>query len=158
MVVTDRFESVFCRFLRRTIGSRGGPTKGDTVSREVVAQFWEAMASNDFGFAARWLHPDFEHFMPQTREYLKGREKFAVLNHAYPAKGRWLFDVQSIVSDGPSAVSDVVVTDGTTTARAITFHTINDGLILRQKEYWPEDYPAPDWRKPWVKLVDRDPF
>lgn len=73
MVVTDRFESVSCRFLRRTIGSRGGPTKGDTVSREVVAQFWEAMASNDFGFAARWLHPDFEHFMPQTREYLKPR-------------------------------------------------------------------------------------
>lgn len=116
------------------------------------------MSSNDFTFASSWLHPDFEYYMPQTREYLRGRLNFAALNDGYPAEGKWSFAVQSIVSDGENAVSDVVITDGSVKARAITFHTLQDGLIVRQKEYWPDDYPAPEWRKQWVQYVEVAPF
>ncbi len=128
------------------------------MARETIADFWDAMGSNDFTYASTRLHPDFEYYMPQTREYLRGRSDFAALNDSYPAEGKWIFSVQSIVSDGQNAVSDVVITNGAMKARAVTFHTLQDGLIIRQKEYWPEDYPAPDWRKEWVKTVDVVPF
>jgi len=128
------------------------------MPRETVARFWEVMASNDFSVASTWLHPDFEYFMPQTNEYLKGREEFALLNQSYPSDGTWRFDVRSIISDGKDAVSDVCVTDGKMKARAITFHTLSDGLILRQKEFWPDEYPAPEWRRHLMQIVEREPF
>lgn len=96
--------------------------------------------------------------MPQTGEYLRGREAFAALNTAYPAQGRWRFDVRSIVADGQTVVSDVAITDGVMHARAITFHTIENDLIRKQIEYWPDDHPAPDWRAPFVSVVKDVPF
>ena len=128
------------------------------MTDSLIAAFWAAMATNDFTHAARWLHPDFEYYMPQTREYLRGRADFAALNAAYPASGPWVFTVRSILAEGARAVSDVEVTDGTLRARAITFHTLEDGLIRRQVEYWPDDYPAPDWRRGFVQVLDRPPF
>lgn len=128
------------------------------MSRDTIAKFWDAMASNDFSLASTWLHPDFEYFMPQSKEYLQGREAFAALNQTYPSEGRWKFDVRAIVSDGQTAVSDVCVTDGTMKARAITFHTLREGLILRQKEFWPDDYAAPEWRRHLTKVMVAEPF
>ncbi|APX10288.1 nuclear transport factor 2 family protein [Tateyamaria omphalii] len=128
------------------------------MSKRLIAGFWDAMASNDFTHASTWLHPEFEYYMPQTREYLRGRTAFAALNDAYPTEGTWVFAVRSIVADGDAVVSDVEVTDGTVEARAVTFHTVKDGLILRQKEYWPDPYPAPGWRAPWRQIVDAPPF
>ncbi|WP_299869734.1 nuclear transport factor 2 family protein [uncultured Roseobacter sp.] len=89
------------------------------MSELIIQRFWEAMGSNDFDFAATRLHPDFEYFMPQTNEYLAGRENFARLNAGFPSEGRWVFSIQSIVSDGNDAVSDVKITDGSMKARAI---------------------------------------
>lgn len=116
------------------------------------------MGSNDFDFAATFLHPDFEYFMPQTNEYLAGRDNFARFNAAYPAEGKWIFKVQSIVAGSEEAVSDVKITDGSVNARAITFHAFQDGLIVRQREFWPDSYPAPDWRAQWMKVLTHDPF
>ncbi|WP_147107322.1 nuclear transport factor 2 family protein [Tateyamaria sp. syn59] len=128
------------------------------MSKELVAGFWDAMASNDFTYASTWLHPAFEYYMPQTGEYLKGRDDFAALNAAYPAEGKWEFTVRSIVGDGDTVVSDVEVTDGSVTARAVTFHTVKDALIWRQKEFWPDPYPAPGWRAAWRQIMDAPPF
>ena len=114
--------------------------------------------SNDFTFASKWLHPNFEYYMPQIREYLRGRENFAASKDGYPTDGKWSFIIRSGVSDGENAVSDVEVTDGAMKARAITFHKLHDGLILRQKEYWPDDYAAPGWRKKWIRSMDVPPF
>ncbi|WP_198528108.1 nuclear transport factor 2 family protein [Tritonibacter mobilis] len=128
------------------------------MTREIIESFWEAMATNDFAKAALWLHPDFEYFMPQTCEYLTGRENFARFNAAYPTEGKWTFSIQSIVFADHDAVSDVLISDGSMHARAITFHKLRDGLIVRQKEFWPDNYPAPQWRSPWMKVVGDAPF
>lgn len=128
------------------------------MSRALIQGFWDAMATNDFEHASRWLAPDFEYYMPQTGEFLKGRQAFAALNAAYPAQGKWRFAVRSIVADGGEAVSDVAITDGVMRARAITFHTVVDNLIARQIEYWPDDYPAPEWRAKHVETRSTFPF
>ncbi|MEJ2030949.1 MAG: nuclear transport factor 2 family protein [Maritimibacter sp.] len=128
------------------------------MTREIIQSFWEAMGTNDFDEAAAWLHPDFEYFMPQTNEYLIGRENFARFNAAYPTEGTWTFKVQSIVCGDHDAVSDVLITDGSTDARAVTFHALQDGLIIRQKEFWPDNYLAPEWRSQWMRVMSEAPF
>ena len=122
-----------------------------SLSESVIRGFWAAMQTNDFVQASTLLAPGFEYFMPQTGEYLKGRTAFAALNAAFPAEGLWQFSVRSIVSNGAEAVSDVMVTDGQRQDRAITFHSIENGLIHRQIEYWPDPYDAPEWRREWVR-------
>ena len=121
-------------------------------SKEVVIAFWEAMKSNDFSEASNWLAENFEGFWPQSSELIIGRENFAAINSCYPAHGKWLFDVNSIVCENDTVVTDVSITDGVQKARAITFHTVENGLICKQVEFWPDDFEAPDWRSKWVKL------
>jgi hypothetical protein len=77
----------------------------------------------------------------------------AELNSNYPSDGPWKYCVNSIVCEGNRVVTDVSIADSTVSARAITFHTVENGLITRQTEFWPDNYDAPEWRKQWVKIV-----
>ncbi len=124
--------------------------------KEVVLAFWKAMESNDFAYASEFLSEDFEGYWPQSSELIAGRECFAAVNTHYPAEGIWIFSIQSIVHEESQVVTDVKITDGKLKARAITFHTVIDGLIKKQVEFWPDDYEAPEWRKQWVKHISPD--
>lgn len=118
--------------------------------KDVVKTFWETMNSNDFFKAAEWLSEDFECVWPQSSEIISGRRNFAEINTSYPTHATWKFKINSLIAEGDQVVSDVSVTDGTIRARAITFHTIKNNLISRQVEFWPDDFPAPEWRSQWV--------
>lgn len=122
-------------------------------SKQVVEAFWDAMKSNDFSQVGQWLSDDFICLWPQSGEQIVGRDNFIAINSSYPAHGRWLFDIHSIVCDGDTVVTDVSVTDGVQKARAITFHTVENGLIRHQKEFWPDPMQAQSWRSQWVELV-----
>jgi len=58
------------------------------------------------------------------------------------------------VGNDTEAVSDVSITDGVQTARAITFSTIRAGKIVHQVEFWPEPYPAPANRAHLVEQME----
>jgi len=124
---------------------------------EVVREYWALMGTNDFRHASEVLAEDFVLDWPQSKERIRGRERFARVNEEYPAHGRWQFRVHRVVGDDEVAVSDVSdvsVTDGVVHARAITFSTVRDGLIVHQTEYWPDDYPAPENRKHLVEPIE----
>ena len=121
--------------------------------KEVVIAFWEAMQSNDFNKASECLSEDFKGLWPQSSELIVGRKNFAAINSNYPSHGLWEFDIHSVVCEGDTVVTDVSLTDGVQTARAINFHTVENDLIRKQVEFWPEDYPAPEWRSQWVTLM-----
>lgn len=127
-------------------------------AKKIVLTYWQAMGSNDFFAASKYLSDDFRCEWPQSNEVIKGRDNFANLNSHYPANDSWTFQVNSIIAEENQVVTDVTISDGTRTDRAITFHTIDieAQLIVKQVEYWPESYPAPEWRAQWVeKLTDR---
>ncbi len=105
------------------------------TEKDIVLNFWKVMASNDFYAAAELLAPDCEVVLPLTKEVIRGRKNFAQLNSAYPSEGEWTFTIERIVSDGEQVVTDVIVSDGVRSDRAITFHTVRDGLICKQVEY-----------------------
>jgi ketosteroid isomerase-like protein len=31
---------------------------------------------------------------------------------------------------------------------------MRDGLIARETAYWSKPFPAPDWRRPWVQMME----
>ncbi|HEU4325809.1 MAG TPA: nuclear transport factor 2 family protein [Roseiflexaceae bacterium] len=118
--------------------------------RQVVAAFWAAMQTNDFRAAAALLDEEYTLDWPQSGERICGRENFVAVNEQYPAAGPWRFTVHRLLADGPEVASDVSVTDGAIQGRALTFSTVRDGLILRQVEFWPDPFEAPEWRREFV--------
>ena len=92
---------------------------------------------------AQVLSPEFVLEWPQSKERIRGAERFARMNSEYPAHGRWSFTINRLVGSESEAVSDVTVTDGTQTARAISFFTVVQGKIVLLVEFWPESYEPP---------------
>lgn len=119
---------------------------------ETVREFWRLMASNDFHSVAAVLAADFVMEWPQSQERIRGAERFARMNREYPAHGRWQFTLNHFVDGENEVVSDVTVSDGVQTARAISFFEVAQGRITRLVEFWPEAYPAPAHRS---HLVER---
>lgn len=120
-------------------------------NREILEAFWKTMEGNDFYAAAKLLHDDYVLEWPQSGEQIHGRDNFAAINTAYPAEGKWTFQINHILSEGDQVVTDVSVSDGKLHDRCITFSTIRDGMIHKQIEFWPEAFEAPEWRAHWVK-------
>jgi ketosteroid isomerase-like protein len=120
---------------------------------EVVREFWQLMATNDFASVGAVLGDSYVLDWPQSNERIRGRVRFAEVNRGYPANGRWVFTVHRIVGGQNEAVSEVSVTDGVQHAKAISFFTVAEGKITQQVEYWPEPYPAPPSRKHLVEAI-----
>src|SRR5215211_7975595 len=121
------------------------------LGKEILSQFWERMAANDFQAAAECLHDDYVLEWPQSGERIRGRANFIAINENYPAHGRWEFTIHQILAEENKVVSDVGVTDGVIVSRVITFSTVRDGKILHQIEFWPDPFEAPDWRAQWIE-------
>jgi ketosteroid isomerase-like protein len=120
---------------------------------EIVREFWRLMETNDFHAVAAVLASEFVLEWPQSNERIRGAERFARVNREYPAHGRWRFTVNRIVGGEGEAVSDVTVTDGVQTARAISFFTVADDKITHMVEFWPEPYPARPDRAHLVEAI-----
>ncbi len=123
----------------------------DVASRQVVERFWAAMGENDFQAAGELLHDEFVLEWPQSGECIRGRGNFVAINEQYPVAGRWRFTLLRLVADSGGVVTDVTVTDGTVSGRAITFSQVRDGRIVRQTEYWPDPFEPAPWRAQWVE-------
>jgi ketosteroid isomerase-like protein len=120
---------------------------------EVVREFWQLMATNDFASVGAVLADSYVLDWPQSNERIRGRVRFAAMNKEYPANGQWVFTVHRIVGGQNEAVSEVSITDGVQHAKAISFFTVAEGKITHQVEYWPEPYPAPSNRKHLVEAI-----
>jgi ketosteroid isomerase-like protein len=117
-----------------------------------VREFWRLMGTNDFDAVKRVLAPGFVLEWPQSRERIRGGGDFARMNAEYPSHGPWRFEIRRLVASEASVVTLVQVTDGTTSADAVSFFDVENGRITRLVEYWPEPYPAPAHRS---HLVER---
>ena len=122
-------------------------------NKQILENFWATMETNDFYAASQLLHDDYTLEWPQSGERILGRENFAAINTNYPAEGKWHFEINQIVAEGDIVVTNVSVTEGKITGRAITFSTIRDGKIWKQIEFWPDPFEAPAWRAQWVEKL-----
>ena len=109
---------------------------------DVVQNYWHLMQSNDFYAVGAVLASDFVLEWPQSKERIRGAERFARMNSEYPAHGAWQFSVLRLVGSDAEVVSEVEITDGVQRATAISFFTVEGGKIARLVEYWPEPFAA----------------
>jgi ketosteroid isomerase-like protein len=130
------------------------PRLPDPTAAEVAREFWRLMATNDFRSVAAVLAQEFVLDWPQSKERIRGAERFARMNQEYPAHGPWRFTVHRLVGGEAEAVTDVTVTDGVQTARAITFFTVAHGKITKIVEFWPQPYAAHADRAHLVEPMD----
>jgi len=122
-------------------------------AEDVVREYWRLMATNDFAAVAAVLAPEFVLEWPQSNERIRGAANFVRMNAEYPSHGPWRFEVHRIVASQTTAVSDVGVTDGVQTGRALSFFTVSQGKISRLLEFWPEPYAAPANRAHLVEPI-----
>jgi hypothetical protein len=118
------------------------PGMPPTSALEVAREFWRLMQSNDFHSVGAVLAGEFVLEWPQSKERIRGAERFARMNHEYPAHGAWQFTVKRLIGNEGEVVSEVEITDGVQKAKALSFFTVEGGKITRLVEYWPEPYPA----------------
>jgi ketosteroid isomerase-like protein len=106
----------------------------------VVREFWRLMGTNDFESVGAVLAPEFLMEWPQSRERIRGPERFCRMNTEYPTTWRWSFRINRLVAGGESVVTQVSVTDGTQSAEPVSFFTVAGGKIVKLVEYWPEPF------------------
>jgi hypothetical protein len=119
----------------------------------LVREFWRLMETNDFHSVKSVLAETLVVEWPQSKERLRGPEKFVRMNAEYPAKGRWRFHINELVATEDRVVTQVSVTDGEQTAEPISFFTIVNGKITRMVEYWPEPFPPAENRRHLVEPI-----
>jgi ketosteroid isomerase-like protein len=117
-------------------------------AENVVREFWQRMATNDFSSVQAVLADDFVLEWPQSNERIRGPANFVRMNAEYPTHGRWTFDLRRFIAGETEVVTQVAITDGIQSAEAISFFTITEaGRISRLVEFWPEPFAAPENRR-----------
>ncbi len=114
-----------------------------------IARFWRLMDAADFAAAADLLSEAYVCDWPQSRERIRGRANFIAVNANYP--GRWRITIQRLLAEGERVATEVTLTNGERTDRAVSFFELRDGLIAHEVDYWPEPYAAPADRAQWVE-------
>jgi hypothetical protein len=119
-------------------------------NRELAERFIASLEARDWGAWAGLLHPAVVYEIPQSRERIRGRDRYLRFNQEYP--GDWhLRPKVTIADERHGAVWFEWLLDGRTDD-AMAFFEFADGLITRVTDFWPEPYEPPPGRE---HLVER---
>lgn len=122
---------------------------------------WNCFGECRWNDARKLLGDNFEAAWPQSRETIKGPDNFIRVNSEYP--GTHKIQVKNTIHhlDKWERIEHVVTEtfietidpDGKQhSLYATSFFEIQEGKIIKMREYWADTYPAPEWRK---HLVER---
>ena len=121
---------------------------GAAETRAAVEAYRTAAEARDWTAFAATLDDDVVYELPQSRERIRGKERFVRFNQECP-RGRHV-RTERIVADGEGRQAAVrtVVTDGPEEVHAIHFLTFGeDGRIVAVTDFWSEPYEPPAGRE-----------
>jgi len=118
--------------------------------KATVAAFAARLDGRDWDGFAALLHPDVIYEVPQTRERIRGRDRYVTFNREYP--GAWRIDPVLILGDerdGSLLFRWTVGADGEVAEDqlAIAYFEVDDGLITKITDFWPGPYEPPPGRE-----------
>lgn len=109
---------------------------------EVVRLFWERANARDWAAMGRLLAPDLRYDLPQTREFVSGREGFIDFFATWPAP--WRVEItQLLAADGGNVALEARYEDPQGAQTSVGFYRVADGVITAIREFWPEAYEPP---------------
>ena len=123
---------------------------GVNGNRELVERFVASLEARDWDDWAALLHPAVVYEIPQSRERIRGRDRYLRFNQEYP--GDWHLRPKVVIADEHHGVVwfewrlDDRIDD------AMAFFAFADGLITQVTDFWPEPYEPPPGRE---HLVER---
>ena len=120
------------------------------TAQEIARAFADSLDRRDWSGFRDLLHPDVVYEIPQTRERIRGRERYVTFNAEYP--GAWHIAPQLILGDERNACLLFRWTLDGATSLAIAFFEVEGGRITRITDFWPEPYDPPSGRE---HLVER---
>ncbi|WP_406420618.1 nuclear transport factor 2 family protein [Streptomyces sp. NBC_00873] len=109
--------------------------------RATVETYWTAAETRDWDTFATTLAEEVFYDLPQTRERIRGKERYLRFNREYP--GDRHVRVERIVADraGEQVAVRTLFTVGLEEMHAIHFFTGDDqGRIVEITDFWPEPY------------------
>jgi hypothetical protein len=119
-------------------------------ARVLVIAFAAALEHRDWEAFAALLAPAVVYELPQTRERIRGRERYVRFNAEYP--GDWHVEPQLVLGDGNNGCLLFRWTLDDDSMLAVAFFEVRDGLITKVTDLWPEPYEPPPGRE---HLVER---
>ncbi|MEJ7689252.1 MAG: nuclear transport factor 2 family protein [Nocardioidaceae bacterium] len=122
-----------------------------TDNRRAAAQFVATLEARDWDGWSALLHPEVVYELPQSRERIRGRDRYLRFNRDYP--GDWHLTANAVVADATDGAVWFQWTVGVDRADGVVFFSFDgDGLITRVTDFWPEPYDPPTGRE---HLVER---
>jgi ketosteroid isomerase-like protein len=121
---------------------------------EVIEALWDRIGARDWAGVGDLVAEDAVIEWPVSRERIVGSENFVATNSEYPAG--WSIRVLRVVAEGNEVVSEVEVPhEGLGLFRAASFWTVEDGRVVRGREYWTNvgADPRPQWREGITELM-----
>jgi hypothetical protein len=118
--------------------------------KTLVAAFAERLDLRDWSGFAELLAPDVVYELPQTRERIRGRDRYVTFNAEYP--GDWHIDPQVVIGDDAHGALLFRWTLGGESSLAVAFFEHDGSMITKVTDFWPEPYDPPPGRK---HLVER---
>jgi ketosteroid isomerase-like protein len=122
-----------------------------STNLQKVNLFIETLEARDWEGWAALLHPDVVYEIPQSRERIRGRDRYLRFNQEYP--GDWHLRIKVAIADNEHGVAWFGwELPGTEPADGMAFFAFSDGLITSVTDFWPEPYEPPPGRE---HLVER---
>ena len=120
------------------------------TTRALVYAFAEAMEHRDWDAFTAVLSPDVVYELPQTRERIRGRERYVQFNAGYP--GDWHVEPQLVIGDDHDGCLLFRWTLDDEAMLAVAVFEIDGDRIVKVTDFWPEPYDPPAGRE---HLVER---
>ncbi len=118
-------------------------------TRDLAERFVASLEARDWDGWAATMQPDVVYEVPQTRERIRGRDRYLQFNREFP--GDWHLSPAVTVADDDHAVVvfrwRVGDAEEQEEQEAIVVFGFRDGLIATVTDFWPDPYEPPPGRE-----------
>lgn len=111
------------------------------LTRALVQAHWNLANTRNWGKFSQLLQPDLLYEVPQTREYIEGGHGYLEMFSTWP--GDWTASIKHLVCEEHKAVCVIDFVVGAEVMTGISIFEVNNGLITKVTDYWPEPYEPP---------------
>ncbi|MBI3346333.1 MAG: nuclear transport factor 2 family protein [Burkholderiales bacterium] len=111
-------------------------------TRDLVLLHWQLANARDWPALGRLLHPAMVYEAPQSRERIRGAPGYLDFYATWPQP--WRAEVRKCIADEGSVMTQIDFVSSAPTMTGLTVFDLQDGLIWRVTDYWPDPYePGP---------------
>ena len=119
-------------------------------AKDLVAAFADTLERREWAAFAELLDPNVVYEIPQTRERIRGRDRYVAFNAQDP--GDWHIEPLVVVGDDHNGSLLFRWTLAGESSLAIAFFEVGGDTITKVTDFWPEPYEPPAGRE---HLVER---